>query len=63
MRKPPCYGCMKRCMLCHAHCDEYADWVVERKNGDSVRRAEVEAKAMAVERSLRIQKYYREKSK
>ena len=31
MRKNPCYNCVRRCYLCHEHCDEYADWVKERR--------------------------------
>lgn len=27
MTNAPCKTCIKRCELCHAHCEEYTQWV------------------------------------
>ena len=32
-REPsPCFTCVKRCLLCHAQCEEYAAWVQRQKD-------------------------------
>ena len=27
----PCFGCETRCLLCHAQCKEYHEWVEEQR--------------------------------
>jgi len=31
MEKNPCYNCADRCLLCHASCIRYHEWVARRK--------------------------------
>lgn len=31
--KSPCFTCVKRCLLCHAQCEEYSAWVQRQKDG------------------------------
>lgn len=31
MDRPPCYGCEKRVVGCHAGCREYASWKKQRQ--------------------------------
>ena len=52
----PCYGCEKRCLLCHAHCDEYADWSRGMSERSKRPRAEIEADSFAIERGERIKR-------
>lgn len=46
--KPPCYGCTKRHVGCHAKCSGYLDWNEERQQ-----RMKEHQKTLEVERNLR----------
>ena len=52
----PCYGCKIRCLLCHAHCNEYAKYQAKLKEQSKRSKAEIEADTFVVERSDRIRR-------
>ncbi|MBP5709994.1 MAG: hypothetical protein J6W84_03350 [Bacteroidales bacterium] len=58
----PCYTCVKRCLLCHSHCKEYADWVKEMAERPKRPKHEVEADAVEIDRPKRIRKQQQEKA-
>ena len=57
----PCYGCKKRCLLCHAHCKEYADYQAELKKQAKRSKADIDATTFELERSERIRRTQQER--
>lgn len=52
----PCFGCVKRCLLCHAHCKEYAEYQQKLKERAKRSKTEIEADTFAIKRSERIKR-------
>ena len=63
MKNSPCHGCEERCILCHAHCDKYAEWTAEQQKLYDKRMSENESRTVAIDRSIRIKRYHRRHSK
>ena len=57
----PCYDCEKRCLLCHAHCDNYAKWAEMMKNRAKRSRHDVELDSFAMERHDRVRRTQQER--
>lgn len=57
----PCYTCIKRCLLCHSHCEEYAAWQKRMKEISQKPKVEVDLGALAVEQKARIRREQRDK--
>ena len=57
----PCHGCQKRCLLCHAHCDEYAKWSKAMSERAKRSRYDVEADTFAIQRGDRIRRARQQK--
>lgn len=52
----PCYKCGKRCLLCHAHCEEYADWAEMMRNRSKRPQGEIEADILRIEQKKRVRR-------
>lgn len=49
----PCFTCVERCILCHAHCEKYAEWTKMMKERKKRPVGEIEADAVAIARKKR----------
>jgi hypothetical protein len=36
MKKPPCYNCLERHTNCHANCEKYSAWKLEREKEKAI---------------------------
>lgn len=52
----PCYECQKRCMLCHAHCTEYAEWAEKMRNRPKRPKSEIETDILRIDQQKRIRR-------
>lgn len=43
-RRIPCYNCPRRSAICHAQCEDYHNWVAERKkhNHETIEQSEIQ---------------------
>ena len=59
----PCYACIKRCLLCHSHCEEYAEWAKRMAERPKRPKYDIDAKGVEVDRGKRIRKAQQERWK
>ena len=59
----PCRACIKRCLLCHSHCDEYAEWAKRMAERKKRPKYEIDANFVEFNRGKRIRREQQERWK